>query len=117
MADITEMAKTKRESNWGTRLRAVLKERGMSVRKAARVAGVSPSVLDSWTSSATPKDLFAVKRLADELGVSFSWLLIGERESAQVPVSVSELFDEVPYFDGYARIRIDRLTPRKGGSK
>lgn len=109
------MAKPKRESNWGTRLRAILKERGMSVRKAARVAGVSPSVLDSWTSGATPKDLMAVKRLADDLGVSFSWLVIGEREDIRAPLSVSELFEETPYFDGYARIRIDRLIPKGKG--
>lgn len=114
MSNESIMANQKKTSHWGERLRATLKEREMSIRKAARVAEVSPSVLDSWTSGASPKDLHAVKRLADELGVSFSWLLLGERENRQLPITVSELFDEQPFFDGYARIRLDRLIPKGG---
>ncbi len=112
--DYMDMAKPKHESNWGERLRAVLKEKKVSLRRAAKIADVSPSVLDSWTSGSTPKDLYAVKRLADNLGVSFSWLVIGEREENQSMATVAEIFDETPYFDGYARIRIDRLIPKKG---
>jgi transcriptional regulator with XRE-family HTH domain len=100
--DCIDMAKPNRESNWGVRLKAVLKEKGYSLRKAAKVAGVSPSVLDSWTSGSTPKDLQAVKMLADELSVSISWLLLGEHEARESMATVAEIFDESPYFDGYA---------------
>lgn len=69
-------------------------------------------MIDSWVRGATPNDLKAVKKLSDYVDCSFSWLLTGEAETG-VGGTVSEIFQAVPYFDGYARIRIDRLVPRK----
>lgn len=107
--------KRKDDSNdWGARLLAVMKEKQLSVRDAARIAGVSsPSVIDSWMKSATPGDLMAVNQLCKELNVSFRWLLTGEHEQTERFPSITEIYDEVPYFDGLARIRIDRLIERK----
>ena len=62
-------------------------------------------------------DLMLIKNLSEQLGVGFSWLLTGTREKGLSAPSVSELFDEQLYFDGYARIRIDRLVPRKESDK
>src|SRR5689334_4000781 len=98
--------------DWGWRLSKLLKEKKVTYRTAARFAGVSPSVIDSWTSGASPNDLLAVKRLCDHLGVSFSWILTGTYESPTSPPLVSEVFEEVQVFDGFARIRIDKLLPR-----
>lgn len=103
----------KNKNEWGQRLKAILNERKISLRKAAGIAGVSPSVMDSWTSGATPSDMLAVKKLADALGVSFSWLLTGQPDSATTFLSLQEHFDEEPFFNGLARIKIEKLVPRK----
>src|SRR5206468_9658785 len=97
----------------GQRLRAVLKEKNITLRKAAVLAGVSASVIDSWTGGASPTDLLAVRRLCDALDVSFAWLLTGTPDKGTHEPTLAQFFDEVPYFDGLARIRIDRLIPRK----
>lgn len=55
----------------------------------------------------------AVNRLCKELNVSFRWLLTGENESPNQTPTLSEIFEAVPYFDGVARIRIERLVERK----
>lgn len=100
------------ENHWGLRLSSVLMEKKVSKRQAAKAAGVAASVIDSWVGGATPGDLKAIKRLCDSLAVSFVWLLTGDDDSRARPTMV-EMFDTVPYFDGYARIKIDRLIPRK----
>lgn len=110
-----DLKKQRQEDRWDKRLRAILKEKGLSLRKAAEIAGVAPSVIDSWGGGAVPSDYRAVKRLADHLDISFTWLLTGEYEKTERKPTLTEIYDEVPYFDGLARIRIDRLIPRKGG--
>lgn len=97
---------------WNQRLRAILREKELTLRKAATIAGVAPSVMDSWSSGASPTDLQAVKRLCDALEISFTWLLTGDHEKNASQPALSEWFQETPYFDGLARIRIDRLIPR-----
>ena len=107
-----------KDTSWGTRLSQILREKKVTQKKAAQIAGVAASVMSGWLSGVSPTDLKAVKRLCDELEVNFTWLLTGESDR-DANITISELFDETPYFDGYARIRIDRLTKRtkKGGDK
>lgn len=103
----------KQTDHWGKRLSQILKEKKLSIRQAARICGVSHSVIDSWTGGAAPNDLMAVKRLCDHVSCSFSWILTGEPEKNSSQPPLAELFEEVKYFDGLARIRIDRLIPRQ----
>ena len=105
---------TTHSGHWGMRLGQVLKEHKLSNRSASKIMGIAPSVVDSWVKGATPSDLIAVKKLTDHLKISFSWLLTGEREAGQPKATTTELFEEVPYFDGLARIQIHRLIPRSG---
>ena len=97
-------------------LRSLMSEKGMTVRQAANFAGVASSTIDDWRGGALPEDYSAVKRLAASLGVSFSFLLTGEedsRDQSMLP-SVTEVFqDGGALFDGYAKITIQRLLPRK----
>jgi len=105
--------KREKQDQWGQRLRSVLNEKKISYRRAASLAGVSVSVIDSWTGNSSPANLQAVRRLCDALDISFSWLLTGAFEKTDRQISLAESFETVPYFDGLARIRIDRLIPRK----
>ena len=94
----------------------LMEEKQLGVREAARKAGVSPSTIVSWRSGSHPEDYLAVKRLARALGVTLSFLLTGEEEgSRDVAPSIAEVFsDGGMVFDGYARIRIERLIPKAG---
>lgn len=88
----------------------------MTVRQAASIAGVASSTIDDWRGGALPEDYSAVKRLAQEFGVSLSFLLTGEddlRDASHLP-SITEVFEDGgALFDGYAKITIQRLIPRK----
>lgn len=90
-------------------------EKKMGVREAARIAKVSPSTISGWRSGAVPDDFAAVRRLAEALGISLSFLLTGEDDSRRraPPPCLAEVFqDGEVVFDGYAKIVIQRLVPR-----
>lgn len=107
--------KSKKVNKWGERLGASLAEKKVGLRQAAKIAGVSSSVLHSWVHGRNPTDLLAVKRLCDELDFDFTWILTGQFSKGREAPSLAEIYEEQPYFDGLARIRIDRLIPRKSG--
>ena len=108
---------TKRD-NWGKRLTDILKERKVTQKDAAKVIGVNASVMSGWLSGASPNDFQAVKKLADHLKISFTWLMTGQEDSGSDAPAIAEVFEEQDdIFDGYAKIKITRLMPRKKGSK
>lgn len=90
-------------------------ERKMTLRQAAKIAGVSASTIDDWRSGTTPADYIGVRNLANELGISFEFLLTGQKPIANHQImSIAEAFqDGGALFDGYAKITIQRLIPRK----
>jgi transcriptional regulator with XRE-family HTH domain len=94
-------------------LSSLMKERDLTLKQVAELAGVSASVVQNWLEGKNPHDLQAVSKLAKSLGVSFKSLLLGEPESNQKPGSIAELFEEQQWFDGYAKITISRLLPRQ----
>lgn len=96
-------------------LTSLMEEHKIGVREAARAAGVGPSTIVSWRSGAQPEDYTAVKKLAERLGTSLTFLLTGEDESRKhFPSSFSEIFvDEGVLFDGYAKVTITKLILRK----
>ena len=109
--------KEKKDDHWGIRLSSILKEKKLSNRAVAKILNISPSIIDKWISTgASPADLKLVKALADKLEVDFAWLLTGQATKQHPRPSMTEMFSETPYFDGIARIRIDRLIPRGTGN-
>lgn len=94
-------------------LASIMKERGLTLKQVSLLAGVSVSVTQNWLEGRNPHDLQAVSKLAQGLGISFKSLLLGEVETNHSVTSISELFDEQQWFDGYAKITINRLIPRK----
>jgi transcriptional regulator with XRE-family HTH domain len=77
--------------------------------------GVSHSTIIDWQSGSSPDDYLAVRKLAEGLGVTFSYLLTGvddTRPKGSLP-AIEEVFsDGGPLFDGYAKISIQRLIPK-----
>lgn len=107
--------KSTQQDHWGHRLKKVMNEKDLSQRDVAKICNTSVSVVSAWiTKGSSPADLKAIKKLADEMKLSFAWLVTGTYELDSAQPSMAEIFEETPYFDGYARIRIDRLIPKKG---
>jgi len=98
---------------FGKILKGVMTDRGLTVRAVAEMAGVNPSVVQSWVNHAIPHDLQAVSKLAQALGMTFKELLLGEPETDAKPLSIEEIFQEKDFFEGICKISIKRLTPRK----
>ena len=96
-------------------LKNIMEERGLSIGAISEMAGVSRSVVQSWSSQANPHDLQAVSRLAKALDVSFKELLLGESESENSKArSIDDIFEEKEFFEGICKINIQRLIPKKG---
>jgi transcriptional regulator with XRE-family HTH domain len=107
--------RTRKVSPFSKLLVTLMKEKNLTVREAGAVAGVGASTIVSWRSGALPEDFRAVRALAGKLGVSFSYLLTGEDDTRPDGApTVGEVFqDGGMIFDGYAKISIQRLIPRK----
>ena len=93
-------------------LEAIMKDRGLSLQDIARMAGVSKSVAHSWTAGAVPQNLPAVARLADELGISFKVLLLGEQDNHAGGFLPDHVFDMQDVFDGLCVLSIKRVVPK-----
>lgn len=115
----TNMQRRRKKSEptpFGKILKTLMKERELTLRDAANIAGVSASTIDDWKSGTSPADYMAVKKLANEFGVSLSFLLTGEEDNENTFKSptLTEVFEDGgSLFDGYAKITIQRLVPRK----
>ncbi len=68
------------EHSFDATLILLMKETGMTVKAAARIAEVGPSTIQSWRSGAKPTNFDAVRRLAQAFGTSLSFLLTGEED-------------------------------------
>jgi transcriptional regulator with XRE-family HTH domain len=106
---------TAQKMDFANRLITLMREHGVGVREAASLAGVPPSTINNWRSGSAPRDFTAVKRLAEALGTTLSLLLTGESDAASSSAAPtpSAVFPESELvFDGYAKLRIERLIPR-----
>lgn len=98
--------------SFGRNLTALMKDRALRITDVAALAQVSKSVVHGWMTGTNPRDLRAVKRLADALNVQFSELLIGETE--RLSSNNTDLrFENIPLFDGICRVRIEKVISRK----
>jgi transcriptional regulator with XRE-family HTH domain len=107
--------KIKKEKRpFGGLLTSLMKDKKMTLKQAAEIAGTSQSTISDWRNGASPENYEAVQRLANHLGVSLSFILTGQDDVVDNKMpSVSEVFEESDmFFDGYAKITIQRLIPR-----
>lgn len=106
-------------SPFAKNLCALLEEKNIGIRNAAKLAGVGASTIMSWKSGALPEDYLAVKRLSQALGTTLSFMLTGEDDSrTEGTPSITEVFEDGgALFDGYAKITIQRLIPKSKKEK
>lgn len=94
-------------------LRNIADERGLTLKQLAAMAEVRVSVIQSWMEGRVPHELLAVKKLAKVLGVSFEHLLFGHVETEVL--HIEEHYNESEIFEGLCKVRLMRLTPKRGG--
>ncbi len=100
-------------------LSSLMEEKNIGVREAGKIADVGASTIMSWKSGALPEDYLAVKKLAEGLGTTLSYILTGEDDArTDGPPAIAEVFsDGGSLFDGYAKITIQRLLPKTKKNK
>lgn len=101
-------------TSFARNLAVVMKQRGLSLRAVADMAGVSVSSVSDWLNNANPTDYMKVARLARRLGIGFEWLLTGTSgESEGRTLSLEEIFeDDSVEFDGIWKIKAVKLKRR-----
>lgn len=109
-------ARKRISSPFSENLQQVLKEKSLSQRKAAEIAGVNSATISQWLTGSMPHDHLAVLKLCNTLKVDFQWMMTGtiaERKSKDI--SLSELFDiqDAPDFSGLFLIEAKRLKRRE----
>ncbi|MEK2687432.1 helix-turn-helix domain-containing protein [Bdellovibrio sp. GT3] len=102
----------RKEVPFGKILSGIMKERKLTFKMVAQMAGVSVSVVSDWTAGNSPRDLHAVFRLSQSLGVDFSRLLLGEVQVNREVSSIAELFEETEMFEGLVRVSIKKVQLR-----
>jgi len=109
-------ARKRSSGPFAANLSAVLKERGVSIRGAAEIAGIAPSVLHDWLAGASCNRPEALVKLCRALKCDFQWLLTGTRpELSAKDQSLAELFEiePSPDFSGLFMIEAKRLRRRE----
>ena len=113
------MARKKRDIKKTTPLAAFLKKleesKGVTTSKLAKIAGCSASVIYDWKDGSMPSETVSnLKKLCNHFGVSLSTALTGAPDEIEGSVKgIADNFDEVEFFDGYARIKVFKLVARK----
>lgn len=98
-------------NDFSLRLKKLLKERKLTLKEVSALTKIPKSTLHDWTIATVPTDFLAAKRLARELGVSFSYLMTGESDF--VGENICELYErDQVLIDGIAEIKIIRLIAK-----
>lgn len=91
-------------------LKRVLKEKGLSLKALAHSINVKPSTLSGWLQGSSPRDLVEVHRCSEFLGISMEKLLFDTEPRA---ASLEDFLTE-NIFDGFLKVKIERVIQKKG---
>lgn len=98
-------------NDFSSRLRSLIKNQNLTLKAVSKATRIPNSTLHDWTISTVPTDFLAARRLAAELGVSFTYLMTGESDFT--PENMNEIYDrDHVIIDGIAEIKIVRLIPK-----
>ncbi len=86
-------------------LKALLQQRGMTLREISKVSGVPVSTLSEWSSNRNPKNPLQTKKVAEALGVTMHFLIFGEDDSQE---PIQKILKE-DFFSGTFEMTIKRV--------
>lgn len=88
-------------------LRNLMKEKRLTFRSLSKLSGCSESSLKDWSNGISPRDLDAVKRVADTLGVTFEYLIFGAEPGLESASKTQVAAAETKtIYNGWAHISI-----------
>lgn len=105
-----------KSSTLARNLNKVLKDKGLSLRAAAKLAGIPYSTIGDWSSGAAPTDLTRLAKLAAALDVSFEFLCLGREahhSKLHFTATESEFSGQEKILDGVYKIVAIRLKDEK----
>lgn len=86
-------------------LKKLLKEKKMSVRKAAAEIGIPQATLNSIVNGRVPRRLDYVIKIASYFNLSLDEMLLGKKQA----LDVNQL-ELNPFFDGLVRLQIHKVA-------
>lgn len=90
----------------GIMLKKLLREKNMSVRKAASEIGIPQATLNSIVNGRIPRRLDYVVKIATYFNLSLDEMLLGKSNQA---IDIEKL-DFTPFFDGLVRLQIHKIS-------
>ena len=75
-------------------LKSLLRSNDITVAQLARIVGVSSKTIYNWLAGQPPKDIGAVKKVADHFGVTLDFICYGI-ELPQTKTEIERHLDEV----------------------
>ena len=91
-------------------LKALLHEQDITVAQVARKAGVSAKTIYNWLGGQSPKDIEAVKKVADHLNVSLDYLCYGISKTEK-PSHIEQHLDKINA--GIFEVVLRRVKPER----
>lgn len=106
---IVDMSKSKK---FGEILKGLMANKGISASAMARAIGVSAKTVHEWLGSdgRVPRDLDAVKKLADYFNCSTHYLLFGEEDPHSL---LGEILNKTEVHSGLYEISIKKVITKK----
>lgn len=89
------------------RLKALLKERNISVTDLAKKTGISRTTIQSWTAGAKPS-IYELDKLCDVFNMTLDELVFNRKPKS----SIEEFFAETLIHTGNYKISISKLTKK-----
>jgi transcriptional regulator with XRE-family HTH domain len=87
-------------------LTALLEQKRLTMKEAARLAKIPRSSLQGWCHGTSPSNFQEVKRLADVLGCSLQFLLLGHNDTdPRIEERQRELV-----FEGLCVLRLEKIV-------
>jgi transcriptional regulator with XRE-family HTH domain len=91
-------------------LKKIIRQKAMTTGELAKEINVSPKTINDWLTGRTPRDLDAVKRCAEVLGVTVHYLLYGEEDRRNL---IEEILERTEIHTGLYEISIKKVTSQK----
>jgi transcriptional regulator with XRE-family HTH domain len=109
------MAKKNKNSDFAKRFIQLANEKKLTVRQITNITGLSVASIHSLKNGALTTDYEALAKFAKHCGCSLDWLLTGQTSTVVGIESVFTGKEEV--FDGYLKVKVERMIPSKKTNK
>jgi len=99
-------------NNFGRNIKALLKERNLSVREFARQIHTSQKTVQEWVSSdgnRIPRSAEVLKDIANYFGCSVYFILFGQEDPRSL---ISEILDKTEIHSGLYEISIKKVKTK-----